>query len=74
MCIFPLFNAIYLFSCRKSKCKEDVLISNPRAITAIAINPMASHQLAIGCSDSTVRIYDRRSLNIGGGKNRLHKF
>lgn len=56
-----------IFSCRKPRCKDDVLISNPRAITAIAINPMASHQLAVGCSDSTVRIYDRRSLSIGGG-------
>lgn len=57
-----------IFSCRKPRCKDDVLISNSRAITAIAINPMASHQLAVGCSDSTVRIYDRRCLTLGGGK------
>lgn len=59
----------FLFcSCKKLKCKEDILIANNTAVTALAINPMTPHQLAIGCSDSTVRIYDRRSLTTAGKK------
>jgi len=41
---------------------QDVLISGRKAITAMAANPVLPWQLAIGCSDSTVRIYDRRML------------
>lgn len=48
--------------CNKSQCKEDVLISCKRAVTAMSINPVAPYQLAIGCSDSRVRMYDRRML------------
>jgi nuclear receptor interaction protein len=50
-------------SCRKPRCKEDILITCQRAVTALAISPTASHQLAVGCADSTVRIYDRRCLS-----------
>ncbi|XP_075215504.1 DDB1- and CUL4-associated factor 6-like isoform X2 [Lycorma delicatula] len=49
-------------SCNKSDCQEDVLISCQRAVTALTINNMVPHQLAIGCSDSTVRLFDRRML------------
>lgn len=44
------------------------MIANSRAVTALAINPLAPHQLAIGCSDSAVRIFDRRCLatHVGG--------
>ncbi|XP_076654829.1 DDB1- and CUL4-associated factor 6 isoform X2 [Halictus rubicundus] len=48
--------------CNTPKCKEDVLISCERAITALSINLTMPHQVAIGCSDGTVRIYDRRTL------------
>lgn len=49
-------------------CRNDILISDKSAITALAINPMMSHHLAIGCSDSTVRIFDRRCLStVDGG-------
>ncbi|KYB29923.1 DDB1- and CUL4-associated factor 6-like protein [Tribolium castaneum] len=50
-------------SCRKPRCKEDILIKCQRAVTALAISPTAPHQLAVGCADSTVRIYDRRCLS-----------
>lgn len=49
-------------SCTKRSCKDDVLISCRSAITALAANPMSPWQLGIGCSDSSVRIYDRRML------------
>lgn len=56
-------------SCSKQRCKEDILVSCQRAVTALAVNPVALHQLAIGCADSTVRIYDRRFLSSKpGGK------
>ncbi|KAJ8676672.1 hypothetical protein QAD02_012459 [Eretmocerus hayati] len=48
--------------CNAPRCKKDVLISCPRAITALSVNPVFPHQIAIGCSDSTVRIFDRRML------------
>ncbi|XP_074646680.1 DDB1- and CUL4-associated factor 6-like [Tubulanus polymorphus] len=48
--------------CNKTECREDVLISCRGAVSALSINPMAPYQLAIGCSDSVVRLYDRRFL------------
>ncbi|KAM9320171.1 DDB1- and CUL4-associated factor 6 [Gastrophryne carolinensis] len=52
-------------SCTKEDCKDDILINCRRAATSIAICPSAPYYLAVGCSDSTVRIYDRRMLGTG---------
>ncbi|KAL4233161.1 DDB1- and CUL4-associated factor 6 [Mactra antiquata] len=49
-------------SCNKTSCKDDVLISCRSALTAITANPLYPWQLGVGCSDSSVRIYDRRML------------
>ena len=49
-------------SCQKDVCKDDILINCGKAVTAISINPLLSYQLAVGCSDSKVRIFDRRQL------------
>ncbi|XP_011340948.1 DDB1- and CUL4-associated factor 6 [Ooceraea biroi] len=49
--------------CSTARCREDVLISCQRAVTALSVNPVLPHQIAIGCSDSTVRTYDRRTLS-----------
>ena len=38
------------------------MIKCRRAVTAMAVNPLVPWQLAVGCSDSGVRIYDRRML------------
>ncbi|KAL2728976.1 DDB1- and CUL4-associated factor 6-like isoform X1 [Vespula squamosa] len=48
--------------CNVARCREDVLISCQRAVTALSVNPVMPHQIAIGCSDSTVRTFDRRIL------------
>ncbi|KAH0951033.1 hypothetical protein HN011_010132 [Eciton burchellii] len=48
--------------CSAARCREDVLIPCQRAVTALSVNPVLPHQIAIGCSDSTVRTYDRRTL------------
>ncbi|KAI7698081.1 hypothetical protein SSS_06033 [Sarcoptes scabiei] len=45
------------------KCDDDVLITCERPVTAIAVNDMIPWQMAIGSSDSIVRIYDRRMLS-----------
>lgn len=45
------------------RCMEDVLIRAEHPVTAIAVNGLMPWQLAIGCSDSIVRIYDRRMLS-----------
>lgn len=57
--------------CQQQKCKENILISCQRAITSLAISPVATHQLAVGCADSTVRIYDRRYLSLSPGEHLL---
>ncbi|XP_075675839.1 DDB1- and CUL4-associated factor 6-like isoform X1 [Dermatophagoides pteronyssinus] len=44
------------------KCREDVLVNCDYPVTAIAINHLLPWQLAVGCSDSIIRIYDRRML------------
>ena len=49
-------------SCLRDVCKEDILINTKQAVTAISLNPMLSYQIAVGCSDSKVRIFDRRQL------------
>ena len=49
-------------SCLRDVCKEDILINTNKAVTAISLNPMLSYQIAVGCSDSKVRIFDRRQL------------
>ncbi|KAM5179703.1 DDB1- and CUL4-associated factor 6 isoform 2-T3 [Mantella aurantiaca] len=56
-------------SCTKEDCKDDVLINCRRAATSIAICPSAPFYLAVGCSDSSVRIYDRRMLGTGATNN-----
>ncbi|XP_064182971.1 DDB1- and CUL4-associated factor 6-like isoform X1 [Anguilla rostrata] len=49
-------------SCTKENCKDDILINCRRAATSISICPLVPYYLAVGCSDSSVRIYDRRML------------
>uniref|UniRef100_UPI00398EC513 DDB1- and CUL4-associated factor 6 isoform X5 n=1 Tax=Pristiophorus japonicus TaxID=55135 RepID=UPI00398EC513 len=49
-------------NCTKEDCKDDILINCRRAATSIAICPLMPYYLSVGCSDSSVRIYDRRML------------
>ncbi|KAG7463499.1 hypothetical protein MATL_G00177260 [Megalops atlanticus] len=49
-------------SCTKEDCKDDILINCRRAATSISICPLLPYYLAVGCSDSSVRVYDRRML------------
>nr|XP_033796935.1 DDB1- and CUL4-associated factor 6 isoform X6 [Geotrypetes seraphini] len=49
-------------NCIKEDCRDDILINCRRAATSVAICPTIPYYLAVGCSDSSVRIYDRRML------------
>jgi hypothetical protein len=42
---------------------QDVLIQCQRGISSISLNPVLPAQLAVGCADASVRIYDRRMLS-----------
>ncbi|XP_069612726.1 DDB1- and CUL4-associated factor 6 isoform X7 [Ranitomeya imitator] len=57
-------------SCTKEDCKDDILVHCRRAATSITVCPPAPYYLAVGCSDSSVRIYDRRMLATGNYSNR----
>jgi len=45
-------------------CVKDVVISCRRAVMALAVNPVIPYQLAVGCSDNWVRVYDQRMLGV----------
>ncbi|KAH8237638.1 hypothetical protein KR038_003953, partial [Drosophila bunnanda] len=49
-------------SCSERGCQKHILITAPCAVTAMDVAPISHHSLAIGCSDSIVRLYDRRML------------
>jgi len=47
--------------CTKARCLEDVVIvTSERPVTALTVNNANPYQVAIGCADSYVRLYDRR--------------
>ena len=48
------------------------MISCRSAVTAMAANPVSPWQLAVGCSDSSVRIYDRRMLGTRATGTKYH--
>ncbi|KAK2888845.1 hypothetical protein QQF64_029154 [Cirrhinus molitorella] len=48
--------------CGKSGCRDDILVNCRRAVSSLAVSPTEPYYLAMGCSDSSVRIYDRRML------------
>ncbi|XP_058830139.1 DDB1- and CUL4-associated factor 6-like [Topomyia yanbarensis] len=63
--------------CMKTCCKDNILILSPSAVTAMALAPISFNYIAVGSSDSHVRIYDRRFLklvdcNAAGSPNDRH--
>jgi len=53
---------------------QDILINCRRAATSISICPLVPYYLAVGCSDSSVRIYDRRMLGTRATGEKWFKF
>ncbi|XP_060661821.1 DDB1- and CUL4-associated factor 6-like isoform X3 [Drosophila nasuta] len=49
-------------SCMEAVCEQHIFITAPCAVTAMDVAPINYHNIAIGCSDSIVRLYDRRML------------
>lgn len=50
--------------CNKKNCRDNVLILAPTAVTAMTLSPISHNYLAVGCSDSYIRLYDRRFLKL----------
>jgi len=57
-----LFDLRTKTKCNCQECAEDILIDAKHAVTSVSINPMLPYHLAIGCKDSFVRVFDRRTL------------
>lgn len=55
---------VLFFSCHKTCCKDNILILSPSAITAMSLSPISNNYIAVGSSDSLIRIYDRRYLSL----------
>lgn len=59
-----LFDLRKISRCHKTCCKDNILILSPSAITAMCLAPVSSNYIAVGSSDSHIRIYDRRYLSL----------
>ncbi|XP_076304853.1 DDB1- and CUL4-associated factor 6-like isoform X2 [Tachypleus tridentatus] len=55
--------------CFKKECTEDILINCRCSVTSLAVSPFTPYYICVGCSDSSVRIYDRRMLATGFPKS-----
>lgn len=62
--ILLLIKLYYNFRCSKTCCKDNILILGPTAITAMSLAPISYNYIAVGSSDSHIRIYDRRYLSL----------
>lgn len=59
-----LFDLRQISSCHKTCCKDNILIFSPSAVTSMSLSPITNNYIAVGSSDSQIRIYDRRFLNL----------
>jgi len=50
-------------SCSSKDCFQDVIINCDCGVSSISVNPIFSYELAVGGSDSCVRLYDKRMLS-----------
>ncbi|XP_055524340.1 DDB1- and CUL4-associated factor 6-like [Wyeomyia smithii] len=63
--------------CLRTCCKDNILILNPSGVTTMTLSPITMNYIAVGSSDSHVRIFDRRFLklvdcNSPGSPNERH--
>ncbi|XP_071114016.1 DDB1- and CUL4-associated factor 6-like [Haliotis cracherodii] len=56
-------------SCSKESCKDDILINCKQAVTSLAVDPVIPYHLAVACSDSSVRVFDRRMMGTRASGN-----
>lgn len=68
MCTKYFVNAEFLyrfnFRCHATCCNKNILIKCPSAVTSMCLSPISNNYIAVGNSDSHVRIYDRRYLSL----------
>jgi DDB1- and CUL4-associated factor 6 len=50
--------------CHKQYCRENILILSPESVSAMSCSPISHNYIAIGSSDSLIRIFDRRYLKL----------
>lgn len=58
------FDMRLVSKCHKQYCRENILILNSSSVTAMSCSPISNNYLSIGCSDSLIRVYDRRFLKL----------
>ncbi|KAG5681398.1 hypothetical protein PVAND_010839 [Polypedilum vanderplanki] len=58
------FDIRLISKCNKQYCRDNVLVLAPSSVTAMSCSPISHNYLAVGCSDSLIRIYDRRYLKL----------
>lgn len=52
---------------------QDILIDARHAVTSFTVNPMLPYHLAIGCKDSVVRVFDRRTLGTSANTRSVNR-
>lgn len=58
------FDLRLVSKCHKQYCRENILVLAPASVTAMSCSPISNNYLALGCSDSLIRVYDRRYLKL----------
>lgn len=58
------FDLRLVSKCFKQFCRENILILTKASITAMSCAPLSHNYLSVGCSDSLIRVYDRRFLKL----------
>lgn len=59
-----LFDLRQISRCHKTCCKDNILVLSPSAVTSMCLSPISHNYIAVGSSDSIIRIYDRRYLSL----------
>lgn len=59
------FDLRLISKCSRNNCRDNILILSPgNALTTMSLSPISLNYLAVGCSDSNIRIFDRRYLKL----------
>ncbi|XP_070491927.1 DDB1- and CUL4-associated factor 6-like [Chironomus tepperi] len=58
------FDMRLVSKCHKQFCRENILILTQASVTAMSCSPISHNYLSIGCSDSLIRVFDRRFLKL----------
>jgi len=59
--------------CNCHTCLEDVLLDIRHAVTSVSVNPLQPYEIAAGCKDKFVRVFDRRTLGTSYSTRSVNK-